>query len=104
MKRMMVAAVVLAVAAPVLAAQDDFHWTGTVAQGAAVEIKGVNGGITATAGGGAVEVTAVKKGRKSDPGRRQGRGGRAHGRRHHLRRLPGGGGRENTCAPGKGGP
>ncbi len=53
---------------PGLAAQEDFHWSGNVAQGAAVEIKGVNGGITATgATGGQVEVTAVKKGRKSDP-------------------------------------
>ena len=48
MKRTMMAAVVLAAAAPALAAQDDFHWTGNVAQGGAVEIKGVNGGITAT--------------------------------------------------------
>ncbi len=53
---------------PVYAAQEDFHWQGTVARGAAVEIKGINGGITATGvPGGQVEVTAVKKGHKSDP-------------------------------------
>jgi hypothetical protein len=57
-----------ALAMPALAAQDEFHWTGKVAAGAAVEIKGVNGGIVATGiAGGDVEVTAVKKGRKSDP-------------------------------------
>ena len=51
-----------------LAAQEEFHWTGKVAAGQAIEIKGVNGGIAATgAAGGEVEVTAVKKGRKSDP-------------------------------------
>lgn len=50
------------------ARQEQFHWTGKVAAGAAVEIKGVNGGIVATgAPGGDVEVTAVKRGRKSDP-------------------------------------
>ena len=64
------AAVALAVmSTPALAAaQEDFHWAGRVAPGAAVEIKGVNGGVVATgAPGGDVEVTAVKKGRKSDP-------------------------------------
>jgi len=68
-------AMVAVVAAPLLAAsaqtgakQEDFHWSGNVAAGAAVEIKGVNGGIAATgAPSGQVEVTAVKKGRKSDP-------------------------------------
>ena len=74
MKRTTVLAAMMAAAlaaAPVLAAtqkQDDFHWSGTVASGGAVEIKGVNGGIVATgAPAGQVEVTAVKKGRKSDP-------------------------------------
>jgi len=70
MKRRTILAAVAAaaLAGPVLAAQEDFHWTGKVAAGAAVEIKGVNGGIVATgAPDGAVEVTAVKKGRKSDP-------------------------------------
>ena len=70
MKRRTILAAVAAAAfaVPALAAQEDFHWTGKVAPGAAVEIKGVNGGIVATgAAGGDVEVTAVKKGRKSDP-------------------------------------
>ncbi|HVO13126.1 MAG TPA: DUF4097 family beta strand repeat-containing protein [Vicinamibacteria bacterium] len=49
-------------------AAEDFRWQGKVARGAEVEIKGVNGSITATGGSGdEVVVTAVKKGRKSDP-------------------------------------
>ena len=73
MKRTTILAAVIAaaaavVAAPALAAQEDFHWSGKVAAGAAIEIKGVNGGIDATgAPGGDVEVTATKKARKSDP-------------------------------------
>jgi hypothetical protein len=63
-----VAAAVLAAPVLVAAAQEDFHWSGKVAAGAAVEIKGVNGSIVATgAPAGEVEVTAVKKGRKSNP-------------------------------------
>jgi hypothetical protein len=43
-------------------------WKGTVPQGSAIEIKGVNGGITATAAsGGEVEVAAVMRGRRSNP-------------------------------------
>jgi hypothetical protein len=70
MKRTTILAAVAVLAVPALAAagQEEFHWTGKVAAGAAVEIKGVNGGIVATgASAGDVEVTAVKKGRKSDP-------------------------------------
>jgi len=70
MKRttILAAAAVLALAARAGAGTDEFHWSGKVTAGAAVEIKGVNGGIEATGvPGGAVEVTAVKKGRKSDP-------------------------------------
>jgi hypothetical protein len=71
MKRTTILATVVALAVPALALaaqQEEFHWSGKVAAGAAVEIKGVNGGIVATgAPAGAVEVTATKKGRKSDP-------------------------------------
>jgi DUF4097 and DUF4098 domain-containing protein YvlB len=69
MKRATILAAVL-VAAPqmALAAQEEFRWAGKVAAGQAIEIKGVNGGVTATgAAGSDVEVTAVKKGRRSDP-------------------------------------
>jgi DUF4097 and DUF4098 domain-containing protein YvlB len=71
MKAMWRAAGVLAAGAWLsgAAAAEDFRWQGTVAAGAAVEIKGVNGGIEATGTGaaGAVEVVAVKKARRSDP-------------------------------------
>jgi hypothetical protein len=67
-KTILTAVAAAALSVPALATAEDFHWTGKVATGAAVEIKGVNGGIVATgAAGGDVEVTAVKKGRKSDP-------------------------------------
>jgi hypothetical protein len=46
----------------------DFQWRGVVLQGSAVEIKGVNGDVTAgPAAGNEVEVTAVRKGRRSNP-------------------------------------
>ncbi len=50
------------------AAQSDFRWNGRVADGKAIEIKGVNGSIRAEpASGDQVEVVAVKTARKSDP-------------------------------------
>jgi len=62
------AAVALAVALPAAGAEETFNWSGTVAQGKTVEIKGVNGGIEATGTTqGEVSLTATKKGKKSDP-------------------------------------
>ncbi len=50
------------------AAAQDFRWTGRLAAGKRVEIKGVNGDIHAVAATGTdVEVTAVKQARRSDP-------------------------------------
>jgi hypothetical protein len=47
---------------------EEFRWNGTVAAGRTVEIRGLNGGISATRGtGGQVEVLAVKSGRRSNP-------------------------------------
>lgn len=54
-------------AATVLAAQEEFHWKGTIAAGKTIEIKGVNGDIEAVAGSGEVEVTATKHAHNSDP-------------------------------------
>lgn len=46
---------------------DEFNWSGVVAPGLAVEIKGVNGDITAeSASTNEVQVTATKKSRRSD--------------------------------------
>jgi DUF4097 and DUF4098 domain-containing protein YvlB len=71
MKRLLLvvaAAAALAVALPAAGAEDTFEWSGTVAKGKTVEIKGVNGGIEASGvTGGEVTLTAAKKGKKSDP-------------------------------------
>lgn len=46
----------------------DFRWHGTIAQGSAIEVKGVNGNIQAEASGSnEVEVTAEKRGRRNNP-------------------------------------
>ena len=106
MKRTTMAAAVLvaAMAAPGLAAQQDFHWSGTVAAGRGVEIKGVNGGVTATGiAGGAVEVVAVKKGRKSDPAQVKVEVVEHTGGVTICAVYPSADGGTNTCAPGKGG-
>src|SRR5215813_2357301 len=47
---------------------EEFHWAGQIASGQSIEIKGINGGITAEpARSGQVEVFATKKARRSDP-------------------------------------
>ena len=56
--------------APAVAAAQapDFKWTGTLAAGKTIEIRGVNGSITAeAAGGNTIEVTAVKRAEDDDP-------------------------------------
>ena len=105
MKRTAILAAVAAAAFPALAAaaQEEFRWSGKVAAGQAIEIKGVNGGITATGTtGGEIELVAVKKGRKSDP----------HAVKIDVVEHEGGvticavypsEGTPNECAPGKGG-
>src|SRR5437016_14107634 len=62
----LVVAAALPLARPA-AAQSEFHWKGKVAAGKAIEIKGVNGDVSAVAGSGDVEVTAVKHAHRSDP-------------------------------------
>jgi hypothetical protein len=60
------AAAALALSFPAAAA--DFDWKGTIARGGVLEIKGVNGGIDATAASGAeAEVSAFKRARRSNP-------------------------------------
>ncbi len=62
-------AVAAGVALPIgaVSAQGEFHWKGKIPAGQTIEIKGVSGDITAVAGAGEVEVTAVKTARRSDP-------------------------------------
>jgi DUF4097 and DUF4098 domain-containing protein YvlB len=63
-----VVALAMAMAVPAAGAEQEFDWSGTIADGKAVEIKGINGGIDATGtAGGEVVLHAVKKGKKSDP-------------------------------------
>src|SRR6185503_16677142 len=46
---------------------DEFQWSGQIAPGAAIEIKGINGGITAEQGtGSGVQVVAIKRSRRTD--------------------------------------
>ena len=47
---------------------EQFHWSGRVAPGQSVEIKGINGSISAEAAAGSeIEVVATKRARRSDP-------------------------------------
>jgi len=58
----------VALAAPDSLAAQDFHWTGTLAAGKQLEIRGVNGDIEATlAPGNEIEVSARKTAHRSDP-------------------------------------
>jgi hypothetical protein len=45
----------------------EFRWSGRMAPGQSIEIKGINGGITAEPAGGEAEVVANKQARRSDP-------------------------------------
>ena len=70
-RTLLLTAALAGIAAPQLDAQrvtEEFRWTGQVAQGQALEIRGLNGGINATrASGSQIEVVAVKSGRRSNP-------------------------------------
>ena len=52
---------------PVLATAQDFNWHGRLAPGKTLEIRGINGAIDASGGGGEAEVRATKTARRSDP-------------------------------------
>lgn len=60
--------ILLLAGAAALASAADFDWKGTVPAGKTIELKGVNGKITAeTAMTGQVEVSAIKHANRSDP-------------------------------------
>lgn len=68
--RSVLVAGLLALAAPagLLAQSSDFHWSGKLAAGQRLEIKGVNGSIHATGtASGTADITARKHARRSDP-------------------------------------
>ncbi|HSW29764.1 MAG TPA: DUF4097 family beta strand repeat-containing protein [Longimicrobiales bacterium] len=57
----------LAVAVDGVGAQEPFEWSGSIARGGTLEVKGISGSIRAElASGNAAEVTAVKKGDQDD--------------------------------------
>jgi hypothetical protein len=86
-------------------AAEEFHWQGVVASGGAIEIKGVNGGIDATGSGGSgpVEVTAVKKARRSNPAEVEIKVVEHPGGVTICAVYPSRSGAPNECAPGAGG-
>ena len=62
------AAIALSMIAAPAAAQDDWSWSGTVAPGQTIEVKGVNGAIRAVpASGSEVRVRVEKRSRRDDP-------------------------------------
>ena len=62
------AGLTLVLGVPRAAAQGDFQWRGQLASGQAIEVKGVNGDVRATASSsGDVEVTATRTARRSNP-------------------------------------
>jgi DUF4097 and DUF4098 domain-containing protein YvlB len=87
------------------ASPDEFRWSGRLAAGKTIEIKGINGDVHAEASSGnEVEVTAIKTARRSDP------------KEVEIRVVEHSGGvticavypsadasRPNTCAPDEGG-
>jgi hypothetical protein len=102
--RVVTLALLAAAAGPSLAAaQGEFHWKGSIAAGKTIEIKGVNGDISAVAGSGVVEVTAVKHARRSDPDEVKIEVVPHDGGVTICAVYPSDGRRENTCEPGEGG-
>jgi cytoskeletal protein CcmA (bactofilin family) len=90
-------------AAPALA-QEQFQWSGRVAEGRAIEIKGVNGDVNAVAApGGEVRVTATKRGRRSSPAEVLIEVVEHAGGVTICAVYPTRGGRANECQPGPGG-
>jgi putative adhesin len=91
-------------AATASAATQDFAWDGRLSPGQTVEIKGINGDVEAVpATGDRVEVTAVKRGRRSDPASVQIKVVEHAGGVTICTLYPDSGRRPNECQPGDGG-
>jgi DUF4097 and DUF4098 domain-containing protein YvlB len=81
-----------------------FRWTGRVASGQTLEIKGVNGSIQAgPASGGDVEIVATRRGRRHDPNEVEIKVVQYGGGVTLCAVYPSVGGRPNECAPGDSG-
>jgi DUF4097 and DUF4098 domain-containing protein YvlB len=102
-RTLVLAATVASLSLP--AAAEDFRWQGSVARGATIEIKGVNGGIDATAGSGSeVEVTAIKRaGRRGNPDDVEVKVVEHAGGVTICAVYPSHGSRPNDCQPAEGG-
>jgi len=86
------------------AGAEDFRWQGRIADGRALEIKGVNGDIDATLAPGAeAEVVAVKRAKRSDPASVEIKVVEHAGGVTICAVYPGRIGRRNECAAGDGG-
>lgn len=101
-KRMAWSALGLALVGAGPAMAEDFSWRGRVGVGQTLEIRGVKGGITAESSGGEVELTAVKRGRHSDPASVEIKVVEHGGGVTICAVYPSRGGRANTCEPGGG--
>jgi DUF4097 and DUF4098 domain-containing protein YvlB len=93
----------LAAAATPAVAQQEFRWHGRIAAGKSIEIKGVNGDVSAVAGSGETEVTAVKRAKRSDPDEVKIEVVEHADGVTICAVYPSDGRRENTCEPGEGG-
>jgi hypothetical protein len=86
------------------AQSNEFSWRGSVAAGRWVEIRGVNGRVEASAAaGGAVEVVATKRARRSDPSEVRVEVVEHAGGVTICAVYPSRDGGQNVCAPGGGG-
>jgi len=66
MRQVLVVAALAVLAQPAMA--QDFRWSGSIASGKTLEVRGINGALHAVgASGSTALVTATKKGKKSDP-------------------------------------
>jgi hypothetical protein len=102
-RTLVLAGLAAALAAP-SAFAESWRWQGKVAAGHAIEIKGVNGGIDATAAsGGDVEVTAEKRAKKSDPAQVKIQVVEHDGGVTICAVYPSPDNRPNECKPGEGG-
>lgn len=84
--------------------RDEFHWTGRIAPGATLEVKGINGRISALPSSGReIELVALKRGRRHDPKLVEIELVEHEGGLTICAVYPSSDGRKNECKPGKGG-
>jgi hypothetical protein len=81
---------------------DEFRWSGRIAPGAALEVKGINGRVQAApAAGREIELVAIKRGRRHDPKLVEIEFVEHAGGLTVCALYPSSGGVKNECKPGK---